>query len=194
MNEESLNKQHNFIFIYFIFLFLLLLAWPIYAKHNEELEIIEYLKSIKTFQASFIQGNPGGIPTKGKIYLEPPSRLRLEYYSPKIIITINKELLAYHDVELEETSHTFLEKNNPIFYLITNLSQITIHNSNIRYYKDHIHITRRDQNFLYTIILARNPIAFNALEFQELEGEKTTLKFSNVIYNKALRKKLFTEF
>ena len=104
----------------------------------------------------------------------------------------NKGLLAYHDVELEETSHVFLEKNSSFLSLL--IAPKNINNADIQYYQNSIYISQNHDGRNCRIALNKNPMCIKSLDVEDEDAGKITLKFIDVVYNKPIAKKLFTEF
>ena len=45
-------------------------------------EIEQYINSIRTFQARFVQSNPNGSIVQGTLYVRRPGRMRFQYDPP----------------------------------------------------------------------------------------------------------------
>ncbi|HIJ38279.1 MAG TPA: outer membrane lipoprotein carrier protein LolA [Rhodospirillaceae bacterium] len=72
----------------------------------------DYLNSIQTLKAHFIQIAPDGGNVNGTVYLSRPGRLRLDYDPPSPILLIaNGGWLIYHDKQLEQTSYLDLDSS-----------------------------------------------------------------------------------
>src|SRR5690606_33814476 len=63
----------------------------------------DYLNSIETLQARFVQIGPQGQISEGDLYLRRPGRLRFEYEPPvPILIVADGTWLVLYDKELEQ--------------------------------------------------------------------------------------------
>lgn len=77
------------------------------AEQRADVQRIEqYLNSIRTLAARFLQVTSTGEYAEGQIYLQRPGRLRIEYDPPvPVLIVANRGLLSYLDTQLEQVSH-----------------------------------------------------------------------------------------
>ena len=67
--------------------------------------IENYLNSITTLRASFLQVAPDGSVSEGMLYLARPGRLRIEYDPPASVVMVgNGSRLTYYDRELGQVS------------------------------------------------------------------------------------------
>lgn len=68
--------------------------------------IEDYLNGLKTLEARFLQVTSTGEYSEGKLHLDRPGRLRIEYDPPvPVLIVANRGLLTYFDKELQQVSH-----------------------------------------------------------------------------------------
>ncbi len=74
---------------------------------NEEVNKVEnYLNSIKTLSADFVQIASNGEKAEGRIYIEKPNKIRMEYNPPSnILIVGNGDYIVYYDKELEQITN-----------------------------------------------------------------------------------------
>ncbi len=77
------------------------------AEDKAEIGRIEdYLNGLKTLEARFLQVTSTGEYSEGKLHLDRPGRLRIEYDPPvPVLIVANRGLLTYFDKELQQVSH-----------------------------------------------------------------------------------------
>lgn len=77
------------------------------AEDRADIDRIEaYLNGLMTLEARFLQVTSTGEYAEGKLYLQRPGRLRIEYDPPvPVLIVANRGLLTYYDKELEQVSH-----------------------------------------------------------------------------------------
>ena len=72
--------------IFFLYVFLLILSsQTCYAFENNKsatLKIEKFFKNLITLEANFIQVSPSGNISNGKIYLDLPGMLRIDYENP----------------------------------------------------------------------------------------------------------------
>lgn len=155
-------------------------------------EAIEYLNSIKTLRGYFVQYNPDRTESSGTLWLSVPGKLRIDYDDPPIALIINKGLLTYYDRKLDETSHTFIDKGDPILAVLAKPGAIST--SEVTSEKDYILITRSDGDKKFTMKLTRNPVRLVSFAVDDYNSGVTELKFRDLSYNKNIDKKVFTEF
>lgn len=181
MAFKSLTLKFSFNKKYFIILLCIsLIVYSIEVQASSKKiinisDIEQYLNSFSTLQAKFKQVGPaiGDIKT-GKLFLSKPGNIKWEYLEPKKITIIgNKNLIIYHDHELEETSN--LSANTMRGYLLTKEKLVLNKDVNILSFKQ--------ENDSAELV-------FTTLEKQEEEQEtKISLYFST--YPKISLDKLF---
>jgi outer membrane lipoprotein-sorting protein len=88
-------------------LLFLLFSCNVWASETINVENIQnYLNSIRSFKANFLQEDSFGNNGKGVIYLQKPYNFRIETLQPFHNVIIGDEsLIVFHDYELNETSH-----------------------------------------------------------------------------------------
>lgn len=105
---------------------------------NADLNKIEnYLNNINTLEANFVQMSSNGGSAEGKIYIEKPSKIRMEYTAPdQILIVGNGEYIIYNDQELDQITNIDY-KDIPATVILSN--KIKFDGKNLKvtdYYKD----------------------------------------------------------
>lgn len=85
----------------------LLFVFESKAQTKSDIEKIEnYLNSVKSLQARFVQNASNGSISEGKIYIEKPNKIRMEYDAPSnILIVGNGEYIVYNDKDLDQISN-----------------------------------------------------------------------------------------
>lgn len=81
--------------------------------YKHEIEDIEnYLNGFYTFTAHFKQSNTKHDISYGKIFINKPGKIRVEYSSPSaLLLIINDNKITYYDKELDEISHASADVN-----------------------------------------------------------------------------------
>lgn len=84
-----------------------LLSLNAHADDKKDIKAIEtYLNSIKTLSADFVQIASNGEKAEGRIYIEKPNKIRMEYNPPSnILIVGNGDYIVYYDKELEQITN-----------------------------------------------------------------------------------------
>ena len=69
-------------------------------------QIESYLNNIKTLKASFVQTASNGNTSEGKLYIEKPNKIRLEYDAPvNVLIVGDGDYIVYNDKDLDQITH-----------------------------------------------------------------------------------------
>ena len=108
------------------------------AQTKSDLEKIEnYLNSVKTLQARFVQNASNGNVAEGNIFIEKPNKIHMEYAAPtNVLIVGNGDYIIYNDKDLDQVSN--IDYNDiPASLILGN--DIKIDNKNIKvtsFYKD----------------------------------------------------------
>ena len=74
---------------------------------SEDVKKIEnYLNSIKTMRADFVQIASNGEKVEGRLYIEKPNKIRMEYNAPSnVLIVGNGDYIVYYDKELDQITN-----------------------------------------------------------------------------------------
>jgi outer membrane lipoprotein-sorting protein len=65
-----------------------------------------YLEGVRTFQARFIQVSDNGGIAEGRIYMQRPGKMRIEYKPPvPLILVATGKLIIMYDRKLDQTTH-----------------------------------------------------------------------------------------
>jgi len=69
-------------------------------------KIENYLNSIKSMEANFVQNASNGSIAEGKIWIEKPNKIRMEYDAPtNVLIVGNGDFIVYNDKDLDQVSN-----------------------------------------------------------------------------------------
>ena len=134
-------KNKKVFFCFFLIIFFLF-SQKVYSDTNNKLVLINYLKSLENFSATFLQ-NDGESLSEGKVFIGK-KRVRAEYLTPvKILIILDENKAMYYNYELEEdeffnpqntSAWYFYEvfqnpdflKNSPIFVILASPRAVTV--------------------------------------------------------------------
>jgi len=76
------------------------------TKAEDVKKVEEYLNSIKTMSAHFVQIASNGEKVEGQLYVEKPNKIRMEYEAPShVLIVGNGDYIVYYDKELEQITN-----------------------------------------------------------------------------------------
>ncbi len=126
------------ITVFFLGIFCFCASFPSLAQTTEDSRKIEtYLNGIKTLKASFVQTAGNGNTAEGKLYIEKPNKIRMEYDSPvNVLIVGDGRDIVYNDKDLDQVTH-FDYDDIPASLILSNDVKIDGKNFKIvDFYKD----------------------------------------------------------
>ena len=168
-------------------------------QYSKELSQIEtYLNNIHDLSAKFIQESSGGKIIEGNFFLSRPGKMRIEYLAqPKILIIVNGAVLAYQDVELEETSHISTNTTPASFLTRQNISFSAkdVEITNVKKSADQIKVSLMKKNRKeageFSLIFANNPLRFIKMEVKNDLDQIVTVTLRDLNFLNPLSKNLF---
>ena len=171
----------------------------ILEQYSKELSQIEtYLNNIHDLSAKFIQESSGGKIIEGNFFLSRPGKMRIEYLAqPKILIIVNGAVLAYQDVELEETSHISTNTTPASFLTRQNISFSAkdVEITNVKKSADQIKVSLMKKNRKeageFSLIFANNPLRFIKMEVKNDLDQIVTVTLRDLNFSNPLSKNLF---
>ena len=165
-------------------------AW-LFAAEN-------YLNSIRSMKASFLQSSTTGKFAHGTLFLHRPGNLRIKYNSPITLqVYANKTWLFYIDNELKEISQIPLE-NTPAFFLLSdkfrfskglNVLNVTKEGGTLRI---KIAMQGDPDGGSMTLILSEQADLFIGWTVTDTQGIKTNIKLIDPIINKPIAEGIFS--
>lgn len=77
------------------------------AQSAENIQKVEtYLNNIKSLEATFVQMASNGGTAEGRLFIQKPNRIRMEYADPtNVLIVGDGQYIIYNDLELEQVTH-----------------------------------------------------------------------------------------
>ena len=86
-------------------------------------QVESYLNQMTTLQASFKQWDPNGTLTTGKLYLQRPGHIRMNYNDPsKLVILADGETLFFADRKTGDLSYSPIHQSPAAFFLEANIN------------------------------------------------------------------------
>ena len=161
-------------------------------KNNSILKVEKFFKNLKTLEADFIQVSPSGKTSDGKIFLDLPGKLRIDYNQPNnILITTkgfwiviqNRQLKSTNNIPLNQTPFSILLENKINFNnknLIVELEKIL----GIIVLK--IKLAENKQAGELILEFSEKPFLLKKWIIRDLVGDKTTVLIQNAKYNQKL--------
>ena len=106
-----------------VFLIIILTSQKLNASEQKPFitsQIVNFFENLVTLEANFIQVGPSGDVSNGKIYLELPGKLRIDYENPKnLLITSQGFWIVIQDRESQTTNNIPLD-STPFSILLKN--------------------------------------------------------------------------
>ena len=161
-------------------------------KNNSILKVEKFFKNLKTLEADFIQVSPSGKTSDGKIFLDSPGKLRIDYSQPNnILITTkgfwiviqNRKLKSTNNIPLNQTPFSILLENKINFNnkdLIVDLEKIL----GIIVLK--IKLAKNKQVGELILEFSEKPFLLKKWIIRDIVGDETTVLIQNAKYNQKL--------
>jgi outer membrane lipoprotein-sorting protein len=175
---------------------------PVAAFERSEAEwvtaIQNYLNLIRTVEATFLQVSSTGEFASGRVYIERPGRMRIEYDAPAPhLIVANRGLVTYVDRQLNQRTHLPLSATPAAILLAPSIAltdgalKITALDTD----KDGAEITlvQKDNpgEGSLTLLFIDNPLTLRQWRVVDAQGIVTTVTLENAKFNVALKSDLF---
>ena len=169
-----------------------------YSQVNEvKLRVESFFKSLRSLEANFIQVGPAGDISNGKIYLDLPGKLRIDYEKPNnLLITSKGFWLTIQNRNLKTTNNIPLE-SSPFSILIQ--KKFDFENKSLMTHLNNesgiisLKITGPGNNKSEGLILefSEKPFSLKKWLIKDTFGEVTTVLIQKAKYNNKLSHLLF---
>ena len=155
-------------------------------------QVENFFKNLKTLEADFIQVSPSGKISNGKIFLDLPGKLRLNYNEPSnLLITCkgfwiviqNRKSKSTNNIPLSQTPFSILLENKINFDnkdLIVNL------NKTLGIITLKIKLARNTKAGELLLEFSEKPFILKKWTIRDIVGDKTTVLIQNTRYNQKL--------
>ena len=157
-----------------------------------------YLNNIKFLEIDFIQSASNGDIINGKLFLSRPGKMRVEYEHPApALIVVNGNVLAYTDLELDETSYLTTNSTPASFLTRPNFSfaardvEIIDFSKSDNLIKVSIMKKNKKEAGEFSLIFTTNPLKFIEMEVKNDMNEITKVSFVATKLNSKIDNKLF---
>ena len=194
---KILKSYLKFISVLLIIIFI---SQKLSASENRELissQIGKFFENLVTLEANFIQVNPSGEVSNGKIYLELPGKLRIDYENPNnLLITSQGFWIVIQDRDTKTTNNIPLY-STPFSILLENKFNFENENFKTEYGISSgiitLKIKSKKDDKQEGLVLEFSEKPFNLKKWIILDtfGESTTVLIQNVKYNEKLSHLLF---
>jgi outer membrane lipoprotein-sorting protein len=165
---------------------------------NDISKVENYLNNIGDFSAKFMQLSADGELSEGLFYLSRPGKMRIEYRDQnKILIIVNGSVLAYKDLELDETSYLTTNSTPASFLTRKNISFAAkdIEITNVIEANGEIKISLLKKNRQdageFSLIFKIEPLQFLKMEVKNDLGEIVSVSLEDINFNPKIDPKLF---
>lgn len=168
------------------------------AERAEVSQVQQYLNSIRSLEARFLQVSSNGTYSEGMLYISRPGKLRINYDPPvPVVITTTGTWLVYYDRELEQFSHVPLDQT-PAGLLVRDNVDLLSDELVITGFEHEAHTYRltlvRASDPLegsLTLVLADRPMQLKKWEITDPQGVTTTVSLLATKFGVELDDKLF---
>ena len=164
---------------------------------SASLQIENFFKNLETLEADFIQTNPSGDISNGKLFLELPGKLRIDYEKPNNLLITSKGLwIVIQDRDAKTTNNIPLN-SSPFSMLLENKFILKSKNLNTEYSLSSGIISLKIKSYDFekpeslTLEFSEKPFSLKKWIIIDTFGESTTVLIQNVKYNIKLSHLLF---
>ena len=181
-------------------LFMILSYQTSYASEKKQvatIQIEKFFKNLTSLEAKFIQVSPSGNVSNGKIYLDLPGKLRLDYEKPSsLLITCKGFWIVIQDRSMKTTNNIPV-KNSPFAVLLENKLFSSNQNLKTEYITEagiislKIKSKNNDKQESLVLEFTENPFSLKKWVITDSLGENTTVLIQNAKYNNKLSHLLF---
>ena len=180
--------------------FIILSSQTSHAFEKKQLAIIQiekFFKNFTTLEANFIQVSPSGNVSNGKIYLDFPGKLRLDYENPNSLLITCKGFWIVIQDRITKTTNNIPVKSSPFALLLENTSflnnQNIIKEYNIEAGVISLKLKSQNNDNQESVVLefSENPFSLKKWVIKDSLGENTTVLIQNAKYNNKLSHLLF---
>ena len=189
----------NISFFLHIF-FIILSSQTSYAFEKKQLaiqQIENFFKNFATLEANFIQVSPSGNVSNGKIYLDLPGKLRLDYENPNNLLITCKGFWIVIQDRSTKTTNNIPVKSSPFAVLLEKKSFLNTQNIKTEYNIEagvislKLKSQNNDNQESLVLEFSENPFSLKKWVIQDSLGENTTVLIQNAKYNNKLSHLLF---
>ena len=181
-------------------IFFLLTATAHAAASNEDIKKVEnYLNSIQTLSADFVQIASNGEKVEGRLYIKKPNKIRMEYNAPSnILIVGNGDYIVYYDKELDQITNIDYEEI-PAALILANTVQINNKDLKVTDFIKDPGITKISLKYNkaqelgpFTLTFANNPFELKQWKVITPQSLEVSLSLYDTVTDATLNDTLFT--
>ena len=160
-------------------------------------QIEKFFKNLASLEADFVQVNSSGNVSSGKIYLDLPGKLRIDYKNPKNILITSKGFWIVIQDRESKTTNNIPVKSTPFSILLENKLIFKNENFKTEYSLASgiitLKIKSQNKDISESLIMefSEKPFSLKKWIIYDTFGEKTTVLIQNAKYNNNLSHLLF---
>ena len=161
------------------------------------LKIENFFKNLVTLEADFIQVGPSGNVSNGKLYLDLPGKLRIDYNKPNNLLITSQGFWIVIQDRQSQTTNNIPVKSSPFSVLLENKLILKNENFKTEYSLSSGIITfkiksqKKDTPESLIMEFSEKPFSLKKWIISDTFGEKTTVLIQNAKYNNNLSYLLF---
>lgn len=166
-----------------IFLCGLLLSHNVQAVAPQDIKKIEdYLNSLNTMKATFVQMASNGATAEGRLFIKKPNKIRMEYAEPtNVLIVGNGDLITYKDIDLDQITNIDY-KDIPLSLILG--KDIKLEGGNLEivdFYQDKgstmvtLEMKEKSETGPITLVFANNPFELKQWKIVDPQSVEVTL-------------------
>ena len=194
-------KQLEITVKFCLYVFLIILSchasYAVEKNKSAKIQIKNFFENLITLEANFIQVSPSGNVSNGKLYLDLPGKLRIDYEKPSnLLITCKGFWIVIQDREAKTTNNIPV-KNSPFAILLENTSFLNNQNIKTEFIIEtgiislKLQSQNNDNQESLVLEFSENPFSLKKWIIQDSLGENTTVLIQNAKYNNKLSHLLF---
>ena len=193
-------QKFKYYLIFSYFFLIIFCSQVLNASVNSEklsLQLENFFKNLATLEADFIQVGPSGNVSNGKIYLDLPGKLRIDYKNPNNLLITSKGFWIVIQDRESKTTNNIPVKSSPFSILLEN--KLIFENENFK--TEHsissgivtLKIKSQNEDIPESLIMEFSEKPFNLKKWiiSDSFGKKTTVLIQNAKYNNNLSYLLF---
>jgi outer membrane lipoprotein-sorting protein len=160
-------------------------------------EVEQYLNSLSTMKAEFVQVAPDGGIAAGTFYLSRPGKLRWEYKPPvPVLILVNGSIVTHYDSELKEASYLPSEDTLAGYLARPKIELggdvvVSDYEQRAGLLRFSLQEKGKKDHGTLTVVMAENPLQMRKLEITDTSGNQTNIAFEKAQFGLPLKDSLF---
>ena len=188
----------NTLKILAVFLLMSAEALAVTPKKEDIQKVENYLNSIKTLSADFVQIASNGEKVEGHLYVEKPNKIRMEYNAPSnILIVGNGDYIVYYDKELDQITNIDY-KDIPAAMILANTVHINGKDLKVTDFNKDPGITKLSMQYSnagdlgpFTMVFANNPFELKQWKVITPQSMEVSLSLYDTVKDSKLDESLF---